>query len=369
MTKGRNDIVLIAGGGLAGSLAALAIAEARPDVQLLLIEEGESFGGDQVWGFFDDELDDAARKLVEPLVSHSWPGFYVAFPGGSRKFKAGYGAVRPEAIDQAVRGKLRPDQYRTGVKIVAVRDDAVILQGGERIKVDGAIDARTVANLSLLDAGWEHRVGREYRFEKPHRVDRPVLIDATVDQSEGFRYFHCLPYSSVDMLVEERHFSELPACDVAAAEARLDSYVTLRGWGDGEVRREDAGMAPIAFGGDFPSFWRVGGARVAKIGIRGGLFHPATGEALADAARAATLLAQQSELSGAALHDLFEAHALSLWKKREPYRAFNAALHRGAAPKERHQMLDRLYQLGSGAVTRFHAGQSTMIERMRIAKL
>ena len=62
-----------------------------------------------------------------------------------------------------------------------MREDALVLDGGEEIKAEGAIDARGAANLSTLDLLYEARLEREYRFKAPHRVDRPVLIDATVD--------------------------------------------------------------------------------------------------------------------------------------------------------------------------------------------
>ena len=45
MARGRRDGIVIAGGGLAGALAALAMARHRPDVPLLIVEEGETFGG------------------------------------------------------------------------------------------------------------------------------------------------------------------------------------------------------------------------------------------------------------------------------------------------------------------------------------
>ena len=61
-----------------------------------------------------------------------------------------------------------------------MREDALVLDGGETIKAEGAIDARGAANLSTLELLYEARLERDYRFKAPHRVDRPVLIDATV---------------------------------------------------------------------------------------------------------------------------------------------------------------------------------------------
>ena len=72
MARGKRDGLLIAGGGLAGSLAAIALAKLRPEVPLLLVEEGESFGGDHIWSFYDEDLDEEERQLVEPLTTQSW---------------------------------------------------------------------------------------------------------------------------------------------------------------------------------------------------------------------------------------------------------------------------------------------------------
>ena len=111
MSRGRRDGLLIAGGGLAGSLAALAMARARPEVPILLVEEGQRFGGNHIWSFFDGDVEDEDRWLVDPLVSHHWDGYYVAFPEHSRKLRAGYN--RPElhlgfAIGLVING--RPDE-------------------------------------------------------------------------------------------------------------------------------------------------------------------------------------------------------------------------------------------------------------------
>ena len=52
MLKGRNHGLLIAGGGVSGSLAALAMARLRPEVPLMLVEEGEDFAGARsLWSY------------------------------------------------------------------------------------------------------------------------------------------------------------------------------------------------------------------------------------------------------------------------------------------------------------------------------
>jgi lycopene beta-cyclase len=366
MVKGKRDGLLIAGGGLSGCLAALAMARARPEVPILLVEEGERFGGNHTWSFFDGDVDEGDRWLMEGLISHCWQGYYVAFPEHSRKLKAGYNSVRSVDLDKLVRERLRPDQYRLGTKIAAVRDNELLLLGGEKIRADGAIDARGAANLSMLDLGWQKFVGREYLFAKPHGVDRPVIMDATVEQHDGYRFVYCLPFSETRMLVEDTYYSDSPDLDVPRLGGRIEEYVAKRRWQPQEVEREESGVLPVAIGGDFGGFWRVGGARVAKFGMRGGFFHPTTGYTLPDAVRTASMLVKQKEMTGGVLHNAFEAYAAQLWKKRDFYRSLNTLLFRAAEPAERYKVLERFYRLDPALIGRFYAGQSSMFDRVRI---
>jgi lycopene beta-cyclase len=222
MARGRRDGILIAGGGLAGSLAALAMARYRPEVPLLIVEERETFGGEAYRSFADVEFGQDGAELVGPLAIDRWPGFYVAFAGFSRKLKTEYSGFGAGEIHRAMVATLQPKNYRLGTKVVAVREDALVLDGGETIKAEGAIDARGPTNMSALELLYEVRVERDYRFKAPHRVDRPVLVDATMDQGGGLRFFECVPLSEGRLLVADICVSERAQPDEQAA-SRLDS--------------------------------------------------------------------------------------------------------------------------------------------------
>ena len=57
--------IAILGGGLAGSLIALAMARYRPELRVQLIERGASLGGNHVWSFFASDLaNDPANDLA-----------------------------------------------------------------------------------------------------------------------------------------------------------------------------------------------------------------------------------------------------------------------------------------------------------------
>src|SRR4051812_27091581 len=127
MPKGRNHGLLIAGGGLAGSLAALAVARLRPEVPMLLVAEAEALGGAGTLFVLEDSLGNAERTLLTPLISHSWDAFYALLPGRARKLKLRCHAIDAGAVDAALREALRPEQLRLDARIVAVRDESLLL--------------------------------------------------------------------------------------------------------------------------------------------------------------------------------------------------------------------------------------------------
>jgi lycopene beta-cyclase len=139
----------------------------------------------------------------------------------------------------------------------------------------------------------------------------------------------------------------------------------LRGWRGGEIEDGAVVTRPLPRGGDFAAFWRIGGARVAKLGLRGGFVHPVTGRTVADGAHAAMLLAAQQDFTGAALHDLFEGEARRMWRNREFLRTVGKSL---AATEDKTARLAALFALDPGLVVRFHADKLGMFERMKVQR-
>jgi len=340
--------LVIAGGGLAGCLTALALARLRPEVELLLVEQGETFGGNHIWSFFDSDVGPQDRWLVEPIVARRWDGYDVRFPGRERTLATRYNSCRSELLDQIVRERLRPDQYRLG----ASADEAEI-----------DLDARGAASFDALDLGWQKFVGREYRLSHPHGLKQPVLMDATVDQADGYRFVYCLPFSEDRLLIEDTYYSTDTRLDPGEIGQRIEAYAAAQGWKISELEKEESGLLPVAIGGDFGAFWPARGAP-ARIGLRGGFFHPTTGYSLPDAVRTAMLIARQPDFS--ALASVLRAEAKRLWKARRFYRLLNRMLFAAAEPPQRFRVLQHFYRLDTALIERFYAGRSTAGDKLRI---
>ncbi|HYW16634.1 MAG TPA: lycopene beta-cyclase CrtY [Allosphingosinicella sp.] len=361
-----NPKLIVAGGGLAGCLVALALAQRRPDLDVLILDEGQSFGGNHIWSFFDGDVEERDRWLIEPLVGRRWSDHEVRFPARFRTLGFGYNSVRSSDLDGRMRSILAPDRYRLGCRIAEVGPDHVTLASGERIAAAAVVDARGAGPLPRLDLAWQKFVGLTCRFERDHGIARPIIMDSCVEQDDGYRFVYSLPFSPTRMLVEDTYYSTSLILDVPLVRCRVESYLRRRGLEPAEIVAEEAGVLPILLGGRLEDLWSASDPPVARLGLRGGFFHPTTGYSLPDAVRNAVLLTEQRDLTSEALHSVFRARSASLWRQRRFYQRLNRMLFRAAEPRRRYRVLEHFYRLPEPVIARFYAGRLTALDKLRI---
>ncbi|MBV9015605.1 MAG: lycopene beta-cyclase CrtY [Alphaproteobacteria bacterium] len=352
------------GGGLAGCLAALALAMRRPEVPLLLLEQESGFGGNHIWSFFDTDLETRHRWLVSPLVSHRWTDHEVRFPGRCRIIAIGYNSLCSATLDRVLRERLRPDQYRLGCRIAAIGPGELQLETGERISAGTVVDARGGFRPDGLVLAWQKFLGRFYRFERRHGSARPMIMDATVSQTSGYRFVYTLPFAENELLVEDTYYSNRAELDVPRLRRTVDDYVHARSWNPDNVVEEESGVLPVVLGGDVARLW--GSTPVARLGLAGGFFHPTTGYSLPDAVANAAALTEQRDLSSPALYALLKYRAVHLWESRSFYRLLNRLLFDAAPPLARYRVLEHFYRLPMGTIARFYAGRLSSWDKLRI---
>ena len=366
MERVRQCDLAIVGGGLAGGLIALACLEQRPQARVLIVEGGPTLGGNHIWSFFETDVAPDDRPLVVPLVAQYWDGYDIAFPAQRRALDTRYMSITSEKFDAVLRTRLPADRILTGRRAIGVGPRAVVLGDGTRIEAGGVIDSRGPADLTALGVGWQKFVGRELVLDAPHGLTRPIVMDATVEQIDGYRFVYCLPFDTHRVFVEDTYYSDGPEIDRAAICARIAAYAAVRGWRITAVEREETGALPVVLDGDFEAYWRSGGAGVAKAGARAALFHPTTGYSLPDAVRTARAVAGMADWSAPGLHDALHRRAKAAWNERGFYRMLDRMLFRAAEPAERYRVLQRFYGLDERLVRRFYAGRSTLLDKARI---
>lgn len=356
----------ILGGGLAGGLIALALAQTRPEMRVVLVEQGQKLGGNHIWSYFAEDIEPRHRWLTAPLVTYGWKGYDVAFPGYERRLDAIYYSVDSEHFDKVLRQALPQGSVMCGRKVLAVSPTNAVLDRGTRIEAKAVIDSRGAGDLRLLDIGYQKFVGQLLTVKKPHRRTRPLIMDARVEQMDGYRFVYCLPFSPTQMFVEDTYYSNEPDLGEAALTARIAEYAQAQGWQVEKVERTEQGVLPVLMGGDFSAYWQSAAPGVAKAGVRAALFHPTTGYSLPEAVRFAVFLTTLGDFSAAAVHEVCQSYARRRWHRGKFYQLLDRMMLRAARPEERYRIFERFYRLDPKLIGRFYAGRSTMTDRFRI---
>ncbi len=362
MATARFDL-LILGCGLAGGLAALALTAKRPELRIGIVEAGETLGGNHVWSFFASDIDPADRELVEPLIVHRWRGYDVRFPTHRRVIDEPYHSMTSGRLDEVVRAALPAGAITRGI-VSKVAPTAVTLDDGRVIDAAVLLDTRGAGDLSVLSCGWQKFVGQVVTTDKPHGVDRPTVMDATVDQAEGYRFVYVLPFGPSELFVEDTYYSDTSDLDVAALKARIADYASARGWKAAPTNHVETGVLPVVMSGDFDDYWPATD-ETARGGVRAGLFHPLTSYSLPDAVRFASWLAREAPLDDN-LGQATRAFARRHWARGGFDRLLSRMLFKAALPRERYRILERFYRLPAPLIARFYAGRSTLGDRVRI---
>lgn len=364
--NGRTIDVAIAGGGLAGGLTALALQRARPDLAVVLVEEGKTLGGNHRWSWFASDLDAEGTALLDQLRLTRWDGYSVRFPAHIRDLDTPYRSLASTDFDAGLRRLLPPDTVRTGCRITGLDARGIELEGGERLAARTVIDARGLAGAPALRGGWQVFMGRRIRTHAPHGLRRPIIMDAAVDQHGAYRFVYTLPLGADELFVEDTYYADEPTLDRAALSARIDRYCAANGW-HGEPLDHETGVLPVVTGGDFAAFQaghRTEG--VAAIGARGGFAHPLTSYTLPFAVETALSIAREADLPGEQLAAMIEARADDHWRATGFYRALGKMLFGAGEADERYRVFERFYRLPPPLIERFYAGRSTVADRARV---
>ncbi len=366
MNKTSTDFdYLLIGGGLQNGLIALALRQLSPSARLAIVERSSRLGGNHTWCFHADDVTDEAARVVEPLLVHRWPGYDVRFPRHTRRLDAPYAAVTSARFDETVRARVEPAPgcaVFSNCEAVEVADSHVTLADGRQLHANVVVDARGPARswVEAGAAGFQKFVGLEVCVPN-HGVERPVLMDALVDQIDGFRFMYVLPFGPDHLLLEDTRFADGPELDVDDLTGRILDYADHHGFVIDHVVRTEKGVLPLPWSGDVlapaPGAPLVGG-------YQGGWFHPVTGYSFPVAMQLAMYIATTpiDEVRGEGLDQLIAHQRRQLGFCHR----LNRMLFTWFAPAKRFNVLERFYTLPEAVVRRFYAMQLTRMDRARI---
>lgn len=358
----RADVLLV-GGGLANGLIALRLKALRPELKVVVLEHGDTLGGEHTWSHFATDVSDEIGAWLEPLIVHRWDGYEVRFPGHRRRLTTEYRAITSDRFHGVVTEALGEDAW-TRARVEALEADRVTLSDGRVLDAPCIVDGRGPRRSASLVLGWQKFVGLEVELAAPHGLTQPIVMDATVDQLDGYRFLYSLPLSPTRLLIEDTRYSDGDDLSRETLRADIVAYAAAQGWTIAGVVREELGILPIALAGDIDGYW--GESTLPEVGLRAALFQPITGYSLPDAARLADEIAALPSLTTASVRACVAARSTQRWRERAYYRLLNRMLFKAAEPGRRFVVLERFYRLSQPLVERFYAARITLADEARI---
>lgn len=364
-------MILIMGGGLSGCLLAYRLTLLKRPPQFLLIESSTEICGNHTWSFHHSDLHPEVLKWVEPLISKSWNHQEIIFPDHRRLFSQPYHSILSSEFATKIRAKVG-DRIQTGVLIKKLSPKGIITESGQRIEARVILDARGLDARhpsAHLESGFQKFHGLDLELEAPHSLQHPIIMDATCEQRDGFRFIYCLPWSDTQILIEDTRYSDTSAFDPQEYRTEVFDYCRKRNWRVKSVLRQESAALPIPLF-PFPEPHSTEADWVVPIGMKGNFFHLTTGYSLPFAAQTAEIIARAAE-SHPDLSDVKIRRVLSplqdrLRQQSKYFALLNRMLFRAADPLQRWKVFSKFYRRPEDLIFRFYAGELTKFDQIRI---
>lgn len=365
----KADLVIV-GGGLAGCLTALRFAVAKPDLHVILIEQNDRLGGHRTWCFHDSELgigspESQATSIesIKPLLFKTWSETEIKFPRIERVWPGSYHAIRSEDLHAQVIKRLGDDVLLKS-RAERISESHVELANGDIIAGRCVLDARGFDDSNDCLRGYQKSIAIDFLLEQPHGLKKPVLMDSTSPQLDGYRFFNTLPLDDKRLRIEEVYFSDTADLNADRVRRSLHSYVERRGWKATASEREESVVIPMPMTSSYIRS-SVGGEPL-PIGMRGGYFHATTGCVLAESARIAEFLVTLDDLTTQAARSGLMRTRRPWLSRQRFYRLINRLIFYASEPSLRYMVLQRLFEQPPDLVERFFSGRTTWRDRFRI---
>lgn len=360
MTGRKHDIV-IAGGGLAGGLIALALRRQRPDLDLLVVEATERLGGRQRHTWIGDA---DQGMLLDQFRTARWDRADFVFPATARQIALPVRSISSEDFDAGLRRALPSECLRLRAPIVGLTAGMVTLDRGETITGRTVIDCRGFAASDALDLAWRTSLERSVACAAAHHVVCPMLVDAGGEQGGDFAFAQVLPIGVSELVVSEHRISRRPQIDRRELSSALEATCQRAGW-QGDIKGSEAGVRPLVAGGSLIRHYNaIATPGVPLAGSRGLFLHPLTGSSVSAALAMAQAIAAEADLPGDQLAAMLANRARAHWQAMKPARGLVARLV--AAQWQGAERAARLARLPEETAARLLAGSPRLIDRLRL---
>lgn len=284
----------------------------------------------------------------------------MRFPEHARTLASRYFSITSDRFHEVLARELG-SCVRLGERVKALGPGRIETERGEIYLARHIVDGRGWVPTEAPVA-YQKFLGQRVAMKRPHGLRRAVVMDATVAQEDGYRFFYCLPWNEKEILVEDTRYSDTPDLDLNAYRRSIVEYCARKGWEPDSISYEEMGALPIPLGGKAPH-WPPG---TLLSGTRAGLFHATTGYSLPAAMIFAERLTQNADHSSAEMEAILKRWARQHWRGEAFFRFLNRMMFWGARPSHRVKILQRFYRLPEGLIARFYAGKMRKLDFVRL---
>lgn len=360
---GAVDYLLV-GGGLQNGLVAAMLSRLQPNARVTLIESGQRLGGNHTWSFHESDLEPQSRAVIQPMIVRTWPSYRVRFAGLQRGIPQAYSSVTSERLhdvlvnEAASNGNL---QLKLGQSVTRIAPGEVETASGEAWRAPVVIDARGPKQTEDSSTiGYQKFLGVEFEVDPASNPAEPLLMDATVEQIDGYRFFYVLPLQPGRVLIEDTYYSDTPELDLARLRESTRNYALASGIAVSRVVREEVGVLPLPGRVAAPA---PVDRRHLVAGYAGGWFHPTTGYSFPPALRLARLIATTAP---EALESSVQRLLAETLRQQRYCVLLNRLLFDGFDQSMRAPIFERFYRMPFSTIVHFYALQLSAADRLRL---
>lgn len=357
----RSDLdIIFVGGGLANCLLAWRLKEKKPSLRFMILEARDRWPEDRTWSFHGTDIRPRQLHWLRPLISKTWQGYDVRFPDHCRSLLGTtYNSIRGK--DFFARINLDENvQFASPVK--AVSEHGVTLKNGSFLGAKLVFDGRGLGPNAKFSTAYQKFVGLNLRLRYPHKLQRPMLMDASCDQLDGFRFLYALPWNERELLVEDTRYSSNVSINNDEYREEILFWIQQQGWQVEEILGREAAALPIPIAQP-----QLGSTLAApSLGLGGGYFHYMTGYSLPHAVELADRFTQLSS------YDTRNARRVLRDFERERARhcrwglLLNRLAFGAAEPADRRRIYQRFYRFAEPMIQRFYAEELSTLDWLRM---
>ena len=354
-------VLTVVGAGLSGSLVALASRYFHPERVVHLYDPQDLDRKSYTWSLHDSDIPDPLKSwFLQKIVDCSWTSYEVRFPKYKRRLSLGYHSVLSESLYRKIRQDPKIHLFSKSYP----RDQVEEHHSPVLWCTGWSTDPEAQDSPSRDHRGYQKFVGWDIEMQEPHGLRTPLLMDACLEQVDGFRFMYQLPFSDRKLLVEDTVYSTNSSLSEEIFETRIQQYIEKNYPSCSyKVLRKEKGVLPIPWKTpdveeqEDPrlNLQTAGTDRKLMVGAHGHYFQPVTGYTLPYVLKQISALF--TDASNSEYGDLSQVN--SVQRPSQLYYFLNYLMFHGSQDHFRYKMLEKFYQLPEETIRNFYRGELT----------